>query len=285
MKTENLKLTRTDFPVVNSLDNLVVGQIYTTTNYKMFKHLKFNRGKKEGYVSERVNKIVKMIEGGFFYFMVCHVLLNLKGQVIDGNNRLRAFMLLGLPINFEITAQPQFNLTNESEILNNVSDYNAINSSWGAKDAFLSALSFGERTAKVIDTLKNKIENEHGIENTMFTPSRLIALAIRFNSGLGGVAQVRRAYCNDETADILESTEFLKELDYIVKILKFTKENNNQIREWFVIRNLMPTVWKKELNLKVVYANMKKSGFKNMSNVDMKGVGLRVNEILKMGNV
>jgi len=285
MKAKELNLSRKDFPVANSLDNLEVGQIYTTTNYKMLKHLKFNRGKSEGFVRERVNKIVKMIDAGYFYFNVCHVLLNLKGQVIDGNNRLRALMELKMPVNFEITAQPQFNCENESEILNNVSDYNAINSSWGAKDAFSSALAFGERTALVIDELKTKIENEHGIESTMFTPSRLIALATRYSAGLGGVAQVRRAYCNDETANVLESADFLKELDYVIKFIKFAKQSNNQIREWFVIRNVMPTVWKKELSLKVVYANMKKKGFRNLTNVDMKGVGLRVTEILKMGNV
>jgi hypothetical protein len=283
MKT--LNLTRTDFPVVNSLDNLVVGQIYTTTNYKMLKHLKYNRGRNDGFVRARVTKIAKMVANNTFYFNVCHVLLNLKGLVIDGNNRLKMLSELGLPVNFEITAQPQFNMDDESEILNNVSDYNAINSSWGAKDAFSSALAFGERTALVIDALKTKIENEHGLETTMFTPSRLIALATRYSAGLGGVAQVRRAYCNDETANILESKDFQTELDYVIKMLKFVKQNNNQIREWFVIRNIMPTVWKKELSMKVVYANMKKKGFKNMSNVDMKGVGYRTVEILKMGNV
>lgn len=282
---KKLVFSAVDFPVVNSLDNLAVGQTYATTNYKMLKHLKFNRGQNNGFVRARVNKIIRLIEAGGFYFNVCHVLINLKGQVIDGNNRLRAFIELGLPVNFEITAQHQFNLNNDSEILNNVSDYNAINSSWGAKDAFSSALAFGERTALVIDALKTRIENEHGLESTMFTPSRLIALATKYSTGLGGVAQVRRAYCNNKTADILESPEFLKELDYVIKFIKFTQQNNNQIREWFVIRKIMPTVWKNELSLKIVFANMKKCGFKKMSNVDLKGVGIRATEILKMGNV
>ena len=275
----------TSFPIVDSFDNLEVGRTYTTYNYKMFKHLKFNRGEKQGFVRARVTKIQKMIERDEFYFDVCHVLVNLKKKAIDGNNRFTALMELGLPVNFEITAQPQFNVDNDSEILNNVSDYNSHNPSWGQKDAYTSALAFDEPAAVAIDSLKTWIENDHGIENTMFTPSRLIALATRYSAGLAGKAQVRRSYCNSDTANILSSPEFKKELDFILKVLKFVQVNNNTIREWFVIRNLMPMVWKKELSHRIVLSNMKKRGFKNMSAVDMKGVNVRVTEILKMGNV
>lgn len=283
MKKKNL--FQTDFPIVDSFDNLEIGRIYTTYNYKMFKHLKFNRGEKRGYVRTRVNKILKLIEKGEFYFNVYHILVNKSRKAIDGNNRLQALMEAGLPVNFMITGQAEFNIKNDSEILNNVSDFNSINSSWGQKDAYTSALAFNEPAAVVIDLIKTEIENEHGINHKVFTPSRLIALAKKYSTGLAGKAQVRRAYCNTDTAMTLTSNDFKRELDFVLKVVKFVQVNNNTITEFYVLRHLMPVIWKNELSYRIVLANMKKRGFKKMSAVDMKSIGVRVTEILKMGNV
>ena len=283
-----LRLTRTEFPIVNSLDNLEVGVIYTTKNPKIFKHLKFNRGKEAGYVPERVNAIKKMIEAGIFRFLVVHVLLNLKGQVIDGNNRLKALADLGLPINFIITAEPAFNLPNESEVLNNVSDYNAINSSWTDKDAYLSALAYDEPTAKAIEKLKIWIENEKGMRSTLFTPSRLIALALRQTKNLSSAKQTRRAYCSEETAETLLSDNFKKLLEFLIEVATFTSEYNNSIESWFMVRGFMPTIWNKGRDYDVVLRDLKAKGFENYEKkytTKAKGVETYCLEVLRMSNV
>jgi len=285
MKQKELLLSRTDFPVVTSLDNLEVGRIYTTYNYKIIKHLKFNRGIEEGFLPERVAVLQAKLDANTFYLNVCHVLVNLKGKAIDGNNRKKLLEINKLPLNFMITAQPEFNLDNESEILNNVSEFNSVNSAWLGKDAYMSALAFNEPSAVAIDRLKTWVENEFGIDGNIFTPSRLIALATRNKIGLGGKIQPRRAYCNQETANVLNSDEFKALILFIVAVIKFVQLNNNSITEWFVIRCLMPVIWKKELSLKVVLSNMKRRGFKKMSNTKMEGVKARITEILKMGNV
>lgn len=282
---KNLNLARTDFPVVTSLDNLEVGRIYTTNDPKILKHLKYNRGTKAGYVPQRVNVLKKMIESGEFYFDVCHVLLNLKGQVIDGNNRKKALSDMSKPVNFEITAQPQFNLSDTSDVLNNVSDYNAINSSWSDNDAFTSALEFGEPTAVKIDSLKTWLENEHGMPASMFTSGRLVALALKSVGGLAGKKQTRRTYCSQEIADIMSTPDFKKLLLFCVNVIKFAQKNNSSIEPWFVIRGLLPTMWTKELGFNIVLKNLRKKGMKDLSTTLMRGVKARALEILKMGNV
>jgi hypothetical protein len=285
MKTKTLSLSRTDFPIVTSLDNLEVGRIYRTKKYEILKPLKFNRGKKEGYLLERVAAIIQMIIMNEFMFGVCHVLVNLKGYAIDGNNRKRALMERGEYVNFMITGEPRFNLDDESEILNNVSDYNSINTAWFANDAYLSALEFGASAAVAIERLKVWLENENGMPGEMFTPSRLIALALKDKTGLAGKVQRRRAYCNNETAAILESDEFKKLLTFLVNVIQFVQVSNSSITPWFVVRCLLPVMWKKELSEKAVLSNVKKRGFKKMDNTKMVGVKVRVTEILKMGNV
>jgi len=286
MKSQNLKLSRTDFPVVDSLDNLEVGRIYQTTNYAMLKPLKYNRGNKDGHLPERVAAIAKMIDSGEFMFDVIHVMVNLKGKTIDGNNRKATLKEKKLPVNFIITAEPRFNLDDESEILNNVSEYNAINSAWHDRDSYLSALSFNEPTAKAIFDLKTEIsKNYGGIIGDMFTSSRIIVLATQSRTGLSSQKQSRRTYCSSEIADKINSDDFKKVITFACNVLKFVSETNPSITPWYVIRQLMPEIWKYDLSLKVVLSNMKKKGFKKMDNTKMAGVKMRVLEILRMGNV
>lgn len=285
MKTKTLSLSRIDFPVVTSLDNLEVGRIYTTTNYKIIKHLAYNRGNTKGFLPERVAILQAKHNAGKFFLGVLHVLVNLKGKAIDGNNRLEFLENNKLPVNFMITAQPEFNLDDDSEILNNVSDYNSINPIWNGKDSYESALAFNEAAAVAIDKLKTWIENTYGIDGSIFTPSRLIVLATKDKSGLGSKIQTRRVYCNKEIAAILESDEFKNLLLFIIQVIQFVQSNNNSITEWFVIRCMMPAIWKHDLSLKVLLSNTKKRGFKKMDNTKMAGVKARVLEILKMANV
>lgn len=279
MKVKKLNLSRTDFPVVTSLDNLEVGRIYTTHNPKIIKPLPHNRGKLAGYVPERVNALQKKLDAGKFYMNVPHVLVNLAGYAIDGNNRLKMLSNNGLPVNFMITAQPEFNCADPSEILNNVSEYNTVNTKWTGDDAYTSALAYKELAALAIDNWHTKISNGD------FTPSRMIALATKDKGGLAGKNQPRRAYCNEETANVLNSDEFEATINFIVEVMNFVKQNNPSITEWFVIRCLMPMIWKHELSFNIVLKNLKKVGFKNMSNTKMVGVRSRVNEILKKGNL
>jgi hypothetical protein len=184
--------------MVDSLDNLEVGRIYQTTNYDMIKSLEFNRGEQEGFVPKRVAAIVKMIENNTFMWGVCHVLVNLKGNGIDGNNRKQGIKIKKMPLNFMLTAEPRFNLDDDSEILNNVSDYNSINSAWFDGDSYLSALGYDEPTAMAIFNLKAEITENWGAKIAdQFTPSRVVVLATKDIKGLSSRKQPRRVYCSE----------------------------------------------------------------------------------------
>jgi len=285
MKSKKLTPSRTDFPPVTSLDNLEVGRIYSTTNYEIIKFLAYNRGNKEGFLPERVAIIQAKHDEGKFFLGMLHVLVNLSRKAIDGNNRLKFLKNNKLPVNFMLTAQPEFNLEDESEILNNVSDYNSINPIWNGKDSYESALAFNESTAVAIDKLKTWIENTYGISADIFTPSRLIAIVTKFKQGLNGKIQTRRAYCNKETAIVLESPEFKEHILFLLNVIMFVQSNNNSITAFDVVRCLLPIMWKNELSEKIVLANLKRRGFKGMDNTKMAGVKARVMEILKLGNV
>lgn len=277
-----MKTLTTTYPMVNSLDNLEVGRIYSTTNYKILKPLKGNRGIDAGFVPERVNAFKEMIRSGKFLFGIIHVMLNMKGFAIDGNNKLKALEEMGLPVNFMLFNEPAFNVSNPSDILNAVSDYNSLNSSWFAKDSYLSALLYQESCAVAIEKIKTDIETRFAIVDTMLTPSRIIALVKENKQGLGGKAQPRKEYCDDNSAKIINSDSFLKQMEFIANVINMVKAQNPSITEWFVIRCLMPVVWSEKLDLNVLYAKIQKVGFKKMENEKMSGIRTKVNQILEV---
>jgi len=281
-----LNVLSTLFPNVNSLDNLDVGKIYSTTNYEIIKHLSGNRGSKTGYVTKRVNNIIKMIESGEFMMGVYHVLINLNGDAIDGNNRSRALELCGIPINFMITAEERFNSGTDSDILNEVSEYNKINSSWADTDAYLSALEYKESTAMAIFNVKNTIAATYSAKiNNQFTPSRFVIIATKNKKGLTSAKQTRKTYCSKSIAKTIETKEYQKVLDFICNVLVFVDATNPSVTPWRVVAKLMPYVWGYDLNLNKVLKNLKKRGFLNMVDTKMNGIEIRVKEIVMMGNI
>lgn len=75
----------------------VIGHIYRTDEYSMFKRLDGNRGIKK----TRVKKIKNSINS--VGYILSPILVNEKNEVIDGQGRLEALEDLGLPVDFIVT--------------------------------------------------------------------------------------------------------------------------------------------------------------------------------------
>ena len=200
-----------------------------------------------------------MIQTGAFYMGVIHVMVNLKGQRVDGNHRCEALRLEKKPVNFIITAQPEFNCDNPSDILNNVSEFNEINSSWSDTDAYMSALGFKEPAAMAIFNVKEYVEKE-GVDAKIFTPARIIALVTKFKGGLAGRKQKRSVYCDDSIADKINSPEFYKQIDELVELIKYLSTFKDTT-PWFYVRAIMPIVWDGFLTIEKIHKRIIKKGF------------------------
>ncbi|MFW6246708.1 MAG: hypothetical protein ACOC22_00835 [bacterium] len=270
-KAKKIELSRTDFPVVNGLSNLEVGRIYQTIMYSILLPLAYNRGIGTGIVNRKLVAIKQMIEAGLFYMHVVHVEINLRGQIIDGHHRYMALMQMGLPINFIINMQPQFNCEDPSEILNNVSEYNKINSSWSDTDAYKSALGFNEPAAMAIFNIKKHIEQK-GVDSAIFTPARLIAVATKNSKGLAGSKQKRIVYCNKEYADIINSPAFYSEINEIIDLLKYLGEKKAPAAHWYYVRAIKPIDWSGERSFENTFNLLQKDAFKSIPQ-DAKNAG------------
>lgn len=260
-KTKKIKLSTNEFPTVTSLDNLEVGKIYKTIMFGIFTALMYNRGVANGIIQKKVIAIKEMIQNGLFFMNVVHVEINLRGQIIDGHHRFMALQQMGLPINFIINMQPEFNCDDPSEILNNVSEYNEINSSWSDKDAYMSALGFNEPTAIAIQKLKMYV-NDNAIDSNIFTPARIIALATKWVTGLGGRKQKRAVYCSRENADIINSNVFYDEVNEIIELIKFLEGNG--LNPWFFVRAMKPMDWSGESKFSYLMSLLKSDNLNSL---------------------
>lgn len=260
---KKIELSTNEFPTVTSLANLEVGKIYKTVMYAVLIPLLYNRGVANGIINRKVLAIKQMIESGLFFMNVVHVEINLKGQIIDGHHRYMALKQMGLPINFIINMQPEFNCDDPSEILNNVSEYNEINSSWTDKDAYLSALGFNEAAAMAIFSLKKYVATKD-IDSKIFTPARVIALATKGN-GLAGKKQKRAVYCSQEIAATINTADFYNEIDQIIELLQYVNGLNFGIAPWFFVRAMKPIDWKGERSFQNIFNLLKKDGLKSYS--------------------
>lgn len=276
-----MKENESSFQNVKSTKNCAIGTTYRTTNYKMFKFLKFNRGADNSIIPLRVAAFKKLYEEGNFYEDICHVLINLSDELCDGHHKLTMAEAIGIPVNFQITAQPQFNSPNLSDKLNAISKYNAMSSKWDGRANFDSAVQTKEPLALAILKMQGELNIKYGINPKMLTASRIVAIIKCNEIGLAGKSLEREAYCSKETLKVMQIEKFKTEMEFVCNVIKYVlshNERNPEITPFYVIRNIMPNVWNSVANMKWFYHNMVKMGFKDVGNT-MKKVGKRVEEM------
>lgn len=75
----------------------IVGNVFCETNYKVFKKLNGNRSINMKIVNRIIESIKKVGQ------IPVPIVVNENMEVIDGQNRLEAFEILGLPVYYVIT--------------------------------------------------------------------------------------------------------------------------------------------------------------------------------------
>jgi len=277
--------------VKNFAEAKTVGQTYSTTNFKMFKTFKFNRGCDNGIEPKRLNEFIKLYIALIknlpelqYLTGIIHVYVNLKGFVVDGHHKLELHKLYGIPVNFVILAEKKFNEGTDIEIMAAIANFNAKTSKWDGVAHFKTALQFREPLALAIRELKAIYETKYGFKKNLLTPSRIFVLLTEERKGLSSQSKNVEDYCKSELVEVMSTNKFKNEFDFVCAVLKYvtdwnkTYKNIADITPFFIIRHIMPMIWDNELNMKKFYHNMTKTGFMKVSNT-MGGIGAWVEEI------
>ena len=257
---------KTTFKSVNSFEKVKVGTTYSTTNFKMFKTLKFNRGRDNGIEPKRVQDFKKLYERGEYFTQVIHLFVNLYGVIIDGHHKLAMHKELNLPINFTVLPQAEFNEGTEIQILGAIARFNAKTSKWDANAHFDTALKCGEPVALAIAKLKAKYDLKHGFKRNLLTAGRIHTLIKEDQTALKSTLKTVEDYCDKSLLNAMSDKKFEKEFEFVCAVLYSVNEWNavhkkdSFVTPFFVIRAVMPKIWDNELNMEKFYHNMTKRG-------------------------
>jgi len=257
-----------------SIDNLVDGKvdkIYSTTNYDMFKTLDYNRGEDKGIDTARLAKFKAIVEAGKFFFSWINVVINQAGIIIDGHHRFTMLKFLGLPVNFIITPEPEFNSTVMVELLGAIARLNAIDSKWNGTAHFNAAVKCGVQLAIEIKKVKVELDEEFGIDGKQITGGRIFTLLTENKKGLQSKLVSVEQYDNDLLIEVLNSAKFKAEIRFVYEIMSEAKKWNvlykktAKITGFKVIAAAMPKIWDNEMNMKKFLAAVKKYRFQDVA--------------------
>ena len=274
--------------MINSLAEATkVGKIYTTTNFKICKRVRFNRGEKNGIEPARLAYFKKLYESGKYFNQVSYVLINLIGEIIDGTHRHAMHEALGIPVNIMVTDQEEFNSEDEAVKLLAIATYNAKDSKWQPSAHFNAAYLFESPLALRIYDIKSEYENTYKFKKNLLTPSRIYAVLTHDRIGLAGKGQDVSAYCNSSLVPEINSDRFNKEFSFICAIMNLVidrnKELNSDINPFFVIRVILPMIWDNELNMEKFYSRLVKYQYNNrfmFGGGNLVSVGYWIEELL-----
>lgn len=118
-------------------------EIQTTSNYKLFRHLKGNRQ----IVKNKITNLQKSYESGLNLFPFCPILVNKDNYVIDGQHRLETCKLLKIPV---------FYMVIENFTLLQIAQLNAISTKWKMSDYFNCFIENGNSDYKILEMFKDK---------------------------------------------------------------------------------------------------------------------------------
>ena len=138
-----------------------VGEVFETYDYSMFKKTEWNRNVTE----PRIRKITESIEKhGYILNPIC---VNENYEVIDGQGRLEALKLLGMPVHFYI---------NPGAGKEDCVALNSYNTLWSMYDYICSHASTGSDDYIRIKDLVDRYMHPFGLDAVMFATAGLVGI-------------------------------------------------------------------------------------------------------------
>lgn len=198
------------------------GSAGRTMDYKNFKSVKFNRGRKSSIDRKRVDAIKTMILTKV-YFDVSIVIINVYGYIIDGHHTFTALSELGLEIPYYVSNDLQ--TTDTKTLVKAISRINAHNSKWQKSETSLTAKQCGFPLALKVDEIVEAISGETSIKVNKIMESWIFALihqnAKFFHSSKE--LDLVEAFDNDEALALTKTATFESDVDLYIEIIERVK--------------------------------------------------------------
>lgn len=239
---------------VKDLNGLEPNRVYMTKDHSILKNTEGNRGQLN---SARINKIKKLIKNGEFINEVSFLLVNKRGEIIDGNHRFVAQTDMGLPLFFIITDVAKFNRRDKNEVLDNIARINSgMNPVWSSKDNWKSAIESEVEIAVKLDELKKEIIEKFDLSDSSVSLRDLYGiLKQKFGEKVTRHQLVEES---DGLVDIMKTERFKKDISFYGLLHEYLK--NTPYRTYKIIKEVFNMAWAKgdDFDRNRFYTNMLK---------------------------
>ncbi len=203
----------------------IIGNIYETYNYELFKTLEGNRGTNKGHIKSLTSSMEEI-------YLISPVIVNSKMEIIDGQHRYEAAKGLGLPIRYII---------DKDASLRAVQLLNAKSKDWTPTDYMESYISLGNKEYVKYKLFYEKYKFNHTSCQALLNGNSAIrgqSSASQFNEGLFVCKDYDHA---TKIADLVKlSGEYYagyKRRSYIFAIAELMKNNNFDYKQFLIKLN------------------------------------------------
>lgn len=272
----------TPYQTVNTLKGKCPGVFYQTTKYGLFKNTKTNRGEENGIVESKVKKLIKIILAGLFIPKLQHIMVNLKGEIIDGHHRFEALKRLGMPIYFVLYDADEVNNKSQLEVTKILILINSIDPRWNGPQKFRAAVENDIEIALEIDLIINEtIEKIDGLDKRSFTPSKVIGILRHDPQYLHGNQLTIEDFEDEELLDRIRSKEFRSDIAFMGAVMGLLANDRKCVAEKRnVVQYLFKAIWNPDIGIskEKAYTYIFRKGFKCAFN-DADSINDRIREI------
>jgi hypothetical protein len=214
--------------MVKKPNSRLMNQVFQTKTYEMFKFREDNRQVKNRHVSKLTEKMLSKgwIKGSY-------VVINEKGEIIDGQHRFEVISELKLPLHYVIC---------QGYGLDHVHRFNQISKTWNADDYMNGYCELGYEDYISYRDFKNKYQIGHNECMLLLSGTGSTKNAGNFNSGLLKIKSMKEAKTIIEKILLLQPYyDGFKRRTFIYCMYGLMKNQNFEFTEFIQKLKIQPT--------------------------------------------
>lgn len=227
--------------LVRTLTSVKPFVVYQTKNHNLFHIMHFNRGEDKGIDENRVRDLMRTMIQGEFHFELSPIIVNKRGEIIDGNSRFVAMKRIGLPVYFRVVFEDKYN-GEDGQTAIIMAQYNKANSTWGAKQQFRTAIKCGNPLAILLaDYRAGAVAKLCGLKESEISPNLLMTMLARNPKKTHSTKRNFTEYYNPMFYEYAKTEQFKKEFAYICNVMAILKESSVDTNR--VIEQVLALMW------------------------------------------
>ena len=236
---------------IANFENVKLNHNYFVEDLSILKATKGNRGGKD---TRRIKHYVNLIKTGKFDFEYNLITVDINGKIIEGHNRVDAFIITGHGTAVRIC---------EPKTVIDISNINSgLNPNWRPEQSFNSAKDINTPVAIYLDEFRDNLIEVNNINKNKFNPSEMYGLLMKKTKhfGSGKNSPTIEMWTNPKLFNIAKKVEFKRIARLYVQMKREFRNNRDAYKICKGVMDLHFDI-KIDFELNVFYKAIQSDGF------------------------